>query len=602
MLSGGIGNDVLDGGAGDDTLTGGSGNDRYSVDSAADRVIEAVGGGDDRVYATVSYTLTAGQGIESLRANAGVTGLSLGGNEFNNWLVGAAGDDTLNGAIGNDLLEGGNGNDTLNGGIGNDKLDGGNGDDTLTGGVGNDRYYVDSAADRAIEAIGGGTDTVYTKVSYTLAAGQEVERLRANAGTTGLSLTGNEFNNWLVGAAGNDTLNGGGGNDTLDGGNGNDTLTGSVGNDRYYVDSTADQIVEAIGGGDDRVYAKISYTLTAGQEVESLRANAGATGLSLTGNEFNNWLVGATGNDTLIGGIGNDALDGRSGNDTLTGGVGNDRYYVDSVADQVVEAIGGGDDRVYAKVSYTLTVGQEVESLRANGGTTGLSLTGNEFNNWLVGATGNDTLTGGIGNDALDGRSGNDTLAGGVGSDRYYVDNAADRVIEAIDGGTDRVYATVSYTLAAGQEIESLRASAGATGLSLTGNELDNTLLGGAGDDTLNGGGGDDKLKGGVGVDIFQFDTPLVAGTFTTITDFTHGADKIALGASVYTEAGSIGSLDSSAFFTGTGAHDADDRIIYNSTNGALMYDPDGTGAQAATKFAALTPGLALSASDFKVF
>ena len=56
--------------------------------------------------------------------------------------------------------------------------------------------------------MGGGTDTVYASVNYALQAGQEVEYLRANAGATGLILTGNEFNN-TISVGGNDTLNGG---------------------------------------------------------------------------------------------------------------------------------------------------------------------------------------------------------------------------------------------------------------------------------------------------------------------------------------------------------------------------------------------------------
>ena len=71
-------------------------------------------------------------------------------------------------------------------------------------------------------------------MNYALQAGQEVEALRANAGATGLILTGNEFNNTLVGGSGNDTLNGGGGNDTLNGGDGNDALNGGNGNDALY--------------------------------------------------------------------------------------------------------------------------------------------------------------------------------------------------------------------------------------------------------------------------------------------------------------------------------------------------------------------------------
>lgn len=55
------------------------------------------------------------------------------------------------------------------------------------------------------------------------------------------------------------------------------------------------------------------------------------------------------------------------------------------------------------------------------------------------------------------------------------------------------------------------------------------------------------------------------------------------------------------AFFIGKAAHDASDRIIYNSDTGALLYDPDGTGAQAAAQFASVSPGLALSAGDFTI-
>jgi Ca2+-binding RTX toxin-like protein len=61
------------------------------------------------------------------------------------------------------------------------------------------------------------------------------------------------------------------------------------------------------------------------------------------------------------------------------------------------------------------------------------------------------------------------------------------------------------------------------------------------------------------------------------------------------------GALDASAFRVGASAGDADDRLVYNFQTGALFYDEDGTGTEAAIKIALLDPHLALNASDFVV-
>ncbi len=135
----------------------------------------------------------------------------------------------------------------------------------------------------------------------------------------------------------------------------------------------------------------------------------------------------------------------------------------------------------------------------------------------------------------------------------------------------------------------------------LSGNSGANRIDGGAGNDTLSGAGGNDTLSGGsgsntltggTGSDTFLFDQPLVAGVVTSITDFAPGADKVGLALSVFTQAGAVGPLAAAAFFAGTAAHDADDRIIYNATTGAVCYDADGTGAGTATTFATLAPAL----------
>jgi Ca2+-binding RTX toxin-like protein len=65
------------------------------------------------------------------------------------------------------------------------------------------------------------------------------------------------------------------------------------------------------------VWASVNYSLSAGSEIEFLRAAQGANGLALTGNEFNNTIVGSAGNDILDGGAGNDYLRGNGGSDTF---------------------------------------------------------------------------------------------------------------------------------------------------------------------------------------------------------------------------------------------------------------------------------------------
>jgi Ca2+-binding RTX toxin-like protein len=230
----------------------------------------------------------------------------------------------------------------------------------------------------------------------------------------------------------------------------------------------------------------------------------------------------------------------------MAGGAGNDTYFVDNAGDTVTEAAGEGTDTVWASASYTLTAGSEVENLKVNA-TVGLTLTGNALSHNLFGNVGNDTLIGGVGNDSLNGGIGADTMAGGAGNDTYFVDNAGDVVNENLGDGSDTVMASVNYALTAGSEIEFLRANAGATGLSLTGNASVNRLVGGAGNDTLDGGSGNDSLGGGAGNDIFKF---LVGFGQDTITDFTAHA-----GAAGNKDLMDISGLGITAAMFGTNVH-----------------------------------------------
>jgi Ca2+-binding RTX toxin-like protein len=125
----------------------------------------------------------------------------------------------------------------------------------------------------------------------------------------------------------------------------------------------------------------------------------------------------------------------------------------------------------------------------------------------------------------------------------------------------------------------------------------------GDGNDALYGGLGNDTLSGGSGSDSFVFNTTLNAGTNKdTITDFLSGADKIRLDDAICTAIGTLGNFvaGDARFYAAAGAvagHDTTDRVIYNTTTGALYYDADGSGATAAIQIALLGtsthPGLA---------
>src|SRR5206468_2922392 len=92
-----------------------------------------------------------------------------------------------------------------------------------------------------------------------------------------------------------------------------------------------------------------------------------------------------------------------------------------------------------------------------------------------------------------------------IGNDTFYVDDPADLVFDYMSEGTDVVFTTVSFALAASAEIESLAARdpASTAALNLTGNSFANTLTGDSGANVLNGGAGADALQGLLGNDTY---------------------------------------------------------------------------------------------------
>ncbi|MGH6768462.1 MAG: M10 family metallopeptidase [Xanthobacteraceae bacterium] len=169
--------------------------------------------------------------------------------------------------------------------------------------------------------------------------------------------------------------------------------------------------------------------------------------------------------------------------------------------------------------------------------------TGGNGNDKLIGNSLANILTGNSGNDGLYGNSGNDVLSGGAGRD---------------------------------------------------------SLSGGAGTDRLVGSTGSDRLTGGSGKDFFDFKGALNSSNVDTVFDFIARDDTIRVDNAYFTKL-SNGALSSSAFWIGSRAHDSNDRIIYNKSNGDLIYDTNGSSAGGAIVFAHLDRGLSLTKADFIV-
>ena len=153
-----------------------------------------------------------------------------------------------------------------------------------------------------------------------------------------------------------------------------------------------------------------------------------------------------------------------------------------------------------------------------------------------------------------------------------------------------------NLSIAFGSQIEN--AVGGSANDTLTGNTLNNTL---------DGRGGNDLLTGGTGADFFDFRAILNAANnvdtnVDTLTDFASGVDHLRLDHSVFTglTSGALASDD----FVSNATHqalDASDRILFDTSTGALYFDADGTGSIAAIKFAVLGNQAALAANDFVI-
>ncbi|NEO57242.1 MAG: hypothetical protein F6K54_31755 [Okeania sp. SIO3B5] len=396
-------------------------------------------------------------------------------------------------------------------------------------------------------------------------------------------------------------INGTPNDDRINGTDGNDTITGLAGNDNINGRDGDDEIIGS--QGNDSLY---------GQDGDD----------TLEGRQGRDRLFGGNGDDSLNGGQGRDFLNGGEGNDTLTGGASIDRFIFntsdefnsdDLGVDDITDFMPGEDVIFLHKSTFTAITSNSGEGFsfnnefaivtsdadaetsagvivyNSNNGklfynanrTAAAFGSGGEFanltnipsiseddfllagndtindpdgNNQIIGSRGNDFLFGQDGDDVLRGRQGNDRLFGGNGDD---------------------------------------------------------FLSGGQGRDFLNGGEGNDILTGGGSIDRFIFNTTDEFNSddlgVDDITDFVPGEDVILLDKSTFTAITSDsgeGFSVNSEFAIVTSDADAETSagvIVYNSNNGKLFYNVNGTAAAFGSggEFANLTNIASISEDDF---
>lgn len=608
-LYGGTGNDTLDGGLGNDRLEGESGIDTASYASATAGVVVTL--------ATTAEQNTIGAGKDILVSIANLTG-----SKFADKLTGNSGDNTLSGGAGNDRLQGNGGKDYLSGGSGSDSA-----------------IYSDITAQLSINL---------SKAGYQNTGGAGLQKLVSIENIVGSATAVNK----LFGNDADNSLKGGAVADRIEGGLGNDVLSGGAGNDSLYGErAVADADLVRLSLDSFRVAAsKITFD-TLGTENPSYTLNVANIGNVTV--ETGGWFKGQNGG----------SLENSAGVTTLvdhTPVVGKplaldplaSLTYITTDGSSPTSPILSGSPRFNGPISVLFS--KSVAGVALTGGffdaskstyieafdryghslgevtntTTGIEFFGlatANGENLIAGISfyinddepagfGIDNLTFGSAetiaefsrtNDKIDGGSGDDKLYGGVGNDELIGGSGKDR----LDGGSGAD--TASYVTAAKAVFANLANAAGNKGdaagdiyvsiENLTGSKYGDTLSGNNGANTIAGGLGNDLLTGLGGKDLFLFDTKLGSTNIDRITDFVAKDDTIRLDSDIFVALAAGKTLAAGAFHASvTGkAHDASDRIIYDTDSGGLFYDKDGTGSALAVQFAVLDTRPTITYTDF---
>jgi Ca2+-binding RTX toxin-like protein len=317
------------------------------------------------------------------------------------------------------------------------------------------------------------------------------------------SLDGGAGDDSLHGGVGQDTLIGGFGRDLLNGGGGLDTLIGGTGDDVYVVDGS-DVIVEE-ASPNYRITINVDgvpvYESTDAKMFDLALWSSYSQSMGSMTSDERTWALGLPTTPTTE--AAKAALENSSPHengvsyrlswrDVSSGFVHTDalRFQVTSEERGIDEVQGDLDldlrDSRYANVEGATALG-----------TTAHRLIGTEADNVL--------RSNGAGS----------TLEGLGGNDLYYVLAKGDRVLESADSGKDTIFSFTDIDRLA-DNVEDLYSKG--SGLTLTGNALDNLIVGDDQANLLNGGQGADTLQGGSGDDSY-----VVSGQEDTIVETSGG-------------------------------------------------------------------------------
>ena len=544
-LYGGAGDDELDGGAGDDTLIGGPGKDEF-IGGAGEDTASYATAREEKV--TVDLTWTASQSAADPNNPSHSDGDYFPTGHGVENVIGSPRGDTIHGDDGPNKLWGGAGADTLNARNGDDIIDGGPGGDDIDGGA----HYVEeivvperiipARTETRIEEIEGELVTLEFEIEprrvipgYTIPGrqgeGDTVTYENSDAGVRVSLVTGRGEDGDAEGdrLSNVEHLVGSGHDDRLFGDSGANRLTGGAGDDRI-VANAGDDTVEGGAGADTMDGDLDAYpTTTVASDTLSYASSAGAVTIDLShqqaaanasaSQQRAHYATGSGGDavgdkfrgfENVTGGMGNDRLTGDGWNNILIGGPGADR--LDGGA---AHSIGTGTDGRFGTDDDVVTAPDQ-DTVSYAGSTAGVTITFSErrLNN-------EDVIVGeGSGGDAQGDRLLNIEKVVGTAHDDTFI---ASNTTQIFDGGENAVIDdpmttddertdsdTVSYanlevavSLVLGTaNYANLENAIGGSGNDiLTGDASPNRLEGNAGGDTLTGGPGADTLIGGAGLD-----------------------------------------------------------------------------------------------------